>query len=90
MSWQWNAKFNSSLVKTAKGQKVDASQEMIAIGLSNILGSFFSSFAVTGSFSRTAVNAASGVHTALSGVYTGWLHKNALFFFLIVIEFSLN
>ena len=54
---------------------MDASQEMIAIGLSNILGSFFSSFAVTGSFSRTAVNVASGVHTAFSGIYTGqWNH----------------
>lgn len=55
----------------AKGKKVDASQEMIAIGLSNIFGSFGSSFPVTGSFSRTAVNASSGVRTPFGGVYTG-------------------
>lgn len=55
----------------AKGQKVDATQEMIAIGASNILGSFTSSFPVTGSFSRTAVNAASGVRTPFNGIYTG-------------------
>lgn len=55
----------------AKGQKVDASQEMIAIGASNLLGSFVSSYPVTGSFSRTAVNAASGVHTPLGGIFTG-------------------
>lgn len=55
----------------AKGQRVDATQEMIAIGASNLLGSFVSSFPVTGSFSRTAVNSASGVRTALGGIYTG-------------------
>lgn len=59
----------------AKGQRVDASQEMIAIGASNLIGSFVSSFPVTGSFSRTAVNSASGVSTALGGVYTGYQFK---------------
>lgn len=55
----------------AKGKKVDASQEMIAIGTSNILGSLASSFPVTGSFSRTAVNASSGARTPFGGLYTG-------------------
>ena len=58
---------------TAKGKKVDANQEMIAIGMSNIMGSFASSFPVTGSFSRTSVNAASGVRTPFGGLYTGIL-----------------
>jgi hypothetical protein len=44
---------------------------MIAIGTSNILGSFASSYPITGSFSRTAVNAASGVRTPFNGIYTG-------------------
>lgn len=44
---------------------------MIAIGTSNLLGSFVSSYPVTGSFSRTAVNNASGVRTAFGGIYTG-------------------
>lgn len=57
----------------AKGQRIDASQEMIAIGTSNLLGSFVSSFPVSGSFSRTAVNNASGVRTAFGGIYTGAL-----------------
>jgi sodium-independent sulfate anion transporter 11 len=55
----------------AKGKRIDASQEMIAIGTSNILGSFASSYPITGSFSRTAVNAASGVRTPFNGIYTG-------------------
>lgn len=58
---------------TAKGKIVDASQEMIALGLSNIFGSFFSSMATTGSFARSAVNNASGVQTQLGGAFTGIL-----------------
>lgn len=44
---------------------------MIAVGLSNILGSFFLSLPTTGSFTRTAVNNASGVCTPLGGLFTG-------------------
>jgi len=55
----------------AKGKTVDATQEMIALGISNIVSSFFSSMPVTGSFTRTAVNHASGVKTAFGGVFTG-------------------
>lgn len=57
----------------ARGQKVDASQEMIAIGASNLVGSFFSAYPITGSFSRTAVNNSSGVKTPFGGLYTGAL-----------------
>ncbi|KAF4513952.1 UNVERIFIED_CONTAM: hypothetical protein B566_EDAN018188, partial [Ephemera danica] len=57
----------------AKGKSIDATQEMLALGLSNIIGSFFQSFPVTGSFTRTAVNNASGVKTPVGGIYTGTL-----------------
>ncbi|KZS08864.1 Chloride anion exchanger [Daphnia magna] len=57
----------------AKGSRIDVSQEMIAIGTSNILGSFASSYPVTGAFSRTVVNASSGVRTPFGGLYTGAL-----------------
>ena len=52
---------------------MDASQEMIALGVCNFLGSFVSSMPTTGSFSRTAVNSASGVRTTFGGIYTGVL-----------------
>ncbi|KAF4520980.1 hypothetical protein B566_EDAN002476 [Ephemera danica] len=55
----------------AKGKTIDATQEMLSLGLSNLLGSFFESFPVTGSFTRTAVNNASGVKTPVGGLYTG-------------------
>nr|CAD7589970.1 unnamed protein product [Timema genevievae] len=57
----------------AKGKPLDATQEMIALGLSNIVGSFIRSMPVTGSFTRTAVNNASGVRTQLGGLFTGVL-----------------
>ena len=46
---------------------------MIALGICNLFGSFAQSMPTTGSFSRTAVNAASGVKTPMGGIYTGAL-----------------
>ena len=43
-------------ILAAKGKPVDASQEMLALGLCNIAASFVQSMPITGSFSRTAVN----------------------------------
>ena len=60
------------------GQKMDSSQEMVALGLSNFMGSFVSAFPVSGSFSRSAVNYSSGVRTPLGGVITGSLVLLAL------------
>ncbi|XP_053684275.1 sodium-independent sulfate anion transporter-like isoform X2 [Sabethes cyaneus] len=55
----------------SKGKTIDATQEMIAVGLCNVAGSFFSSMPVTGSFTRSAVNNSSGVRTPAGGVTTG-------------------
>ena len=60
------------------GKKLDSTQEMIAIGMSNLMGSFVSAFPVSGSFSRSAVNHSSGVRTPLGGVVTGSLVLLAL------------
>ncbi|XP_030387180.1 sodium-independent sulfate anion transporter [Scaptodrosophila lebanonensis] len=64
----------------SKGKIVDASQEMVALGMCNIMGSFVLSMPVTGSFTRTAVNNASGVRTPLGGAVTGCLVLMALAF----------
>lgn len=56
---------------SASGDSVDATQELLTLGICNLLGSFASSFPVTGSFSRSAVNHASGVRTPFGGFYTG-------------------
>lgn len=57
----------------AEGLPINATQEMIALGLCNIFGSFVRSMPVTGSFTRTALNCASGVQTQAGGVFTGLL-----------------
>ncbi|XP_018407693.1 PREDICTED: sodium-independent sulfate anion transporter-like [Cyphomyrmex costatus] len=57
----------------AKGKTLDANQEMLALGLCNICGSFVKSMPITGSFTRTAINNSSGVKTPLGGVITGSL-----------------
>lgn len=57
----------------SKGKTIDATQEMLALGLCNLVGSFFQSMPVTGSFTRTAVNNASGVRTTFGGIITGCL-----------------
>ncbi|XP_036232793.2 sodium-independent sulfate anion transporter isoform X3 [Bactrocera oleae] len=64
----------------SKGKIVNASQEMVALGMCNIMGSFVSSMPVTGSFTRTAVNNASGVKTPLGGAVTGAMVLLALAF----------
>jgi hypothetical protein len=55
----------------AEGKAIDATQEMIAIGMCNVVSSFVSSMPVSGALSRGAVNHASGVETTFGGVYTG-------------------
>ncbi|CAK9817234.1 Sodium-independent sulfate anion transporter [Anthophora quadrimaculata] len=65
----------------ANGGKVDATQELITLGICNVLGSCASAMPVTGSFSRSAVNHASGVKTPMGGLYTGILILLALSLF---------
>lgn len=55
----------------ASGKRLDATQEMMALGLANFLGSFFGSFPITASFGRSSVQAASGVRTPFANVYGG-------------------
>ena len=50
---------------------IDASQEMVAIGITNIVGPFLGAYPATGSFSRTAIKSKAGVKTPLAGVITG-------------------
>jgi sodium-independent sulfate anion transporter 11 len=64
----------------ASGQMIDATQELFTLSMCNVFGSFFSSMPITGSFSRSAVNHASGVQTPLGGVFTGIMVLLALGF----------
>lgn len=64
----------------AHGKPVDATQELIAIGLCNMGNSFVHGYPGSGSLSRSAVNNSSGVRTPLGGLYTGLLVILSLLF----------
>ncbi len=50
------------------GQKIDGNQEVIGQGLGNLVGSFFSCFASSGSFTRSGANYDAGARTPLAAV----------------------
>lgn len=57
-------------VATRSEQMIDNSQEFVGQGVSNILGSFFSGYASSGSFTRTGVNYEAGAKTPLAAVFS--------------------
>lgn len=59
----------SRAVATKSGQHIDGNQEFIGQGLSNLVGSFLSSYAASGSFNRSGVNYAAGARTPLAAVF---------------------
>ena len=63
------------------GQKLDPNQELIGQGLANIIGSFGQSYAVSGSFSRSAVNLQANAATGVSSVVTSLMVALTLLFF---------
>ncbi|PUE00623.1 MAG: hypothetical protein C3L25_05225 [Candidatus Sedimenticola endophacoides] len=52
-------------------QRLDANQELVGQGLSNLTAGLFSGYPVSGSFSRSAVNINAGAITGFSSVVTG-------------------
>ncbi len=73
-----------SIAKTVEEKhseyELDANQELRALGLSNLLGSFFQSFPVSGSFSRTAVNDQAGAKTGMSLIFSALIIAGTLLF----------
>ncbi len=61
-------------------QGISANQELVGQGLANVVAGFFSGYAVSGSFSRTAVNFSAGAKTGFAAVVTGLLVAVALLF----------
>ncbi|KAI5652191.1 sulfate permease family domain-containing protein [Phthorimaea operculella] len=62
------------------GARVDATQEMLTLGLCNMAGSLFHGMPTCGAFTRSAVSHASGVRTPLAGLYSGLITLTALAF----------
>ncbi|XP_058761217.1 sulfate transporter 4.1, chloroplastic-like [Vicia villosa] len=68
------------------GYELDSNQELFGLGVSNVLGSFFSAYPTTGSFSRSAVNHESGAKSGVSGIVSGILITCALLFLTPLFE----
>ncbi|ELR8729111.1 SulP family inorganic anion transporter [Vibrio vulnificus] len=54
-------------------QSLDSNQEFVGQGISNIVGSFFSCYVSSGSFTRSGVNYSSGAKTPLAAVFAALL-----------------
>jgi SulP family sulfate permease len=60
-------------ISLKSGQPIEGSQEFIGQGLSNIIGSFFSSYVATGSFNRSGANYDAGARSPLAATLAGVL-----------------
>ncbi len=64
-----------------KGEyELDNNQEMIGLGMGNIIGSLFASYPTTGGFSRSAVNDQAGAKTNLAAIISAVLIALTLLF----------
>jgi SulP family sulfate permease len=61
-------------------QRLDVNQELVGQGLSNIVSGLFNGYAVSGSFSRSAVNMDAGARTGFSSIVTGGIVGITLLF----------
>lgn len=61
------------------GYKINPNQELIAIGVTNTVGSCFGAYPATGSFSRSALKSKSGVRTPAAGIVTAVVVLLALY-----------
>ncbi|KAK7295674.1 hypothetical protein RJT34_18585 [Clitoria ternatea] len=69
------------------GYELDSNQELFGLGVSNVVGSFFSAYPTTGSFSRSAVNHESGAKSGVSGIVSGIIMTCALLFLTPLFEY---
>lgn len=85
-------------------QHINGNQEFVGQGLSNIVGSFFSGYAGSGSFTRSGVNYDAGAATPMASIFaaifltvivllvaplTAWLPLSAMGGVILVVAFKL-
>ncbi len=63
-------------------QRIDGNQEFIGQGLSNMIASFFSSYAGSGSFTRSGVNHQAGAKTPMSAIFA------SIFLMVVLLIFA--
>lgn len=70
----------AKVMESKHGNELRANQELIALGMANIVGAFFKSYPTTGSFTRTAINDLSGAKTGLANLVSAVLVGLTLLF----------
>ncbi len=71
-------------------ETIDPNQELLALGSSNIVGSFFQAYPVTASFSRSAINQQAGAQTNLASFFSVVLVVLTLLFLTPIFQFLPN
>ena len=61
--------------------KINTNQELFALGMSNIIGSFFQSYPISGGLSRSAVNDESGAKSGISAIISAFIVALIIIFF---------
>jgi SulP family sulfate permease len=72
------------------GERIDPSQELTALGVANLVGSFFLSYPAAGGFGRTAVNAQAGARTPLASMLSAAVVALTLLFLTPLFTFLPN
>ncbi|GAM25287.1 hypothetical protein SAMD00019534_084620, partial [Acytostelium subglobosum LB1] len=67
--------------------EIQPNQELLALGMADFVGSFFQSFPIGASLSRTAVNSQSGAKSQLSSFISSILVLCSLFFLTPIVRF---
>ena len=70
-----------------RGERYDSNQEIVGQGLSNIAGSLLQSYAGSGSFTRSGLNAESGAQTPMAGLFAAAILMAGLFLVAPLVRF---
>lgn len=68
------------------GYEINSSLEFVSLGLSNLIGSMFQSFPVTGTIALSFINDEIGAQTGIASIITGILTMLVLLFLTRVLE----
>lgn len=77
----------AEMIAAKEKYKIESNQELIGLGLANMVGSVFSAYPVTGGFSRTAVNYQAGAKTGLASMVTAAIILLTLLFFTSLFHY---
>lgn len=72
---------SKTIAQQKKTYRIRPNQELFALGITKVVGSFFQSYPTTGSFARSALNTEAGARTGISSIISAILVALVLLFF---------